>query len=63
MSRTNETRHIQWHVACRCKCRLDAGVCINKRRRNDDKCWCECKTLIDKGVCDIGPIWNPSNYE
>ena len=63
MSRTNETRHIQWHATCKCKFRLDAGVCNNKRRWNDDKCWCECKTLIDKGVCDIGPISNPSNYE
>ena len=23
MSRTNETRHIDWHEACECKCRLD----------------------------------------
>ena len=26
MSRTNETRHIEWHETCRCKCRLDASV-------------------------------------
>ena len=63
MSRTNETKHMQWHATCKCKCRLHAGVCNNKQRWNDDKCRCECKTLIDKGVCDIGPIWNPSNYE
>ena len=23
MSRTNETRHIEWHETCKCKCRLD----------------------------------------
>ena len=32
MSRTNETRHIEWHESCRCKCRLDAIVCNNKQR-------------------------------
>ena len=30
MSRTNETRHIEWHETCKCKCRLDASVCNNK---------------------------------
>ena len=24
VSRTNETRHIDWHETCKCKCRLDA---------------------------------------
>ena len=63
MSRTNETRHIKWHEMCKCKCRLDASVCNNKQRWNDDKCRCECKELIDKGVCDKGCIWNPGNRE
>ena len=53
MSRTNETRHIKWHEACKCECRLDAIVC-NKQRWNKDKCGLECKELIDKGVCDKG---------
>ena len=52
MSRTNETRHIKWHETCKCKCRLDASVCNNKQRWNNDKCQCECKELIDKGICD-----------
>ena len=43
MSRTNETRHIEWHETCKCKCRLDASVCNNKERWNDDKCRCKCK--------------------
>ena len=43
MSRTNETRHIEWFEACRCKCRLDASVCNNKKRWNEDKCRFECK--------------------
>ena len=63
MSRTNETRHIEQHETCKCKCRLDASDCINKQHWNDDKCRCECKELIDKGVCDKGYIWSPSNCE
>ena len=63
MSRTNETGHTEWHETCKCKCRLDASVCNNKQRWNDDKCRCECKELIDKGLCDKGSIWNPSNCE
>ena len=63
MSRTNETRHIEWHETCKCKCRLDGSVCNNEQRQNEDKCRCECKELIDKGVCDKGFIWNPSNCE
>ena len=63
MSRTNETRHIDWHKTCKCKCRLNTSVCNNKQRWNEEKCRCECKELIDKGICDKGFIWNPSNCE
>ena len=63
MSRTNETRFIEWHETCKCKCRLDTIVCNNKQRWNNNKCRCECKELIDKGVFDKGFIWNPSNCE
>ena len=63
MPRTNETRHIKWHETYKCKCRLDASVCNNKQRWNNDKCRCECKELIDKIVCDKGFIWNTSNCE
>ena len=37
MSRTNETRHIEWHEMCKYKCRLDASVCNNKQRWKEDK--------------------------
>ena len=52
MARTNEMtwNDIKWHETCKCKCRLDASVCNNKQRWNNDKCRCECKELIDKGV-------------
>ena len=63
MSRSNETRHIEWHEICECKCRLDASVCNNKQRWNEDKCRWECKELIDKGSCDKGFILNPSNCD
>ena len=61
MSRTNKTWHIKWHKTCKCNCRLDASICNNKQRWNDDKCRGECKELIDKGTCDKGFIWIPSN--
>ena len=61
MSRTNETRHIKCYETCKCKCRLDASVCNNKQRWNNDKCQCEFKELIDKGICNKGYIWNLSN--
>ena len=63
MSRTNETSHIKWHETRKCEFRLNASVCNNKQRWNDDKCRCKCKELIDKGVCDKGYAWNPSNCE
>ena len=63
MPRTNETRHIKWHKTCKCRCRLDASVCNNKQRWNEDKCICECKELIDKRIYDKGFIWNLSNCE
>ena len=63
MSRTNETKFIEWHETCKCEFRFDAIVCNNKQRWNKDKCRCECKDLIDKGVCNKGYAWNPSNCE
>ena len=51
---------IEQHETFKRKCRLDASVCNNKQRWNDDKCRCECKELIDKGVCDKGSLWNLS---
>ena len=62
-SRTNETRHTEWHKRCKCKCRLNGSACNDKQRWNDDKCRCKCKELIDKGLRDRGFIWNPSNCE
>ena len=62
MSFSNQTKHIEWHETCKCKCRLDSSVCRNKQRWNKDKCRCEYREeLIDKERCDKGFIWNPSN--
>ena len=63
ISRTNKTRHIKWHEACKFECRPDVSVCNNKQRWKDDKCRCECKKVIDKGICNKRFIWNPGNYE
>ena len=63
MSFSNQTMNgIEWHETCKCKCRLDAGVCNNKQRWNEDKCRCEGREeLSDKERCDKGFVWNPSN--
>ena len=37
MSRTNETRHIEWHETCKCKHRLNESFCSKKELWNDDK--------------------------
>ena len=63
MSRTNETSHIKWHETRKCEFRLNASVCNNKQRWNDDKCRCKRKELIDKGVCDKEYARNPCNCE
>ena len=43
ISFTNQTKHIEWHKTCKCKCRLDASVCNNKQRWKEGKCRCECR--------------------
>ena len=62
ISFTTQTKHIEWHETCKCKCRLDASVCNNKQRWNEEKCRCECREeLRDQESCDKGFTWNPSN--
>ena len=55
-SRTNETRHTEWHKTCKCGCKFGTNICNNKQRWNSDKCPCEYKELVDKGVSDEGFI-------
>ena len=43
MSRTNDTRHIEWSETCKCKCRLNVEICNNRQRWNKDKFRCKCK--------------------
>ena len=60
-SRSDESRSIKSHEACKCICRLNKIVCNNKQRFNKNKCRSECKKLINKDICDKGYIFNPSN--
>ena len=62
MSKTNETRSIEWYETCKWICRLNEIICNNIERRNEDKYRCQYKELIDKGVYDEEYIFNPSNY-
>ena len=60
MSRSNQTRHIEWYESCKCKSKSDPSVSNNNQRWNNEKCRCECREeLIDKGRFDQGFIWNP----
>ena len=42
MSRTNETRYIEWHETRNCDCKFGENVCNKKQRWNKNKCRCEC---------------------
>ena len=46
MSRTNEMRYVSWHETYAYKCRLDASVCNDRRRWDNDKVRCKCKELF-----------------
>ena len=63
MSKTNETRFIQWHETCKCECKFGANICNSKQRWNKYKCRCECKELLDKRIYNKVFILNPSNCE
>ena len=60
-SRSNESRSIKSHEACKYICRLNKIVCNNKQRFNENKCRSECKKLTNKDICDKGYIFNPGN--
>ena len=32
MTRTNETKFIEWHEKCKCICRLGKIICNNKQK-------------------------------
>ena len=38
MSRTNETRHIEWQETCKCEYKFRGNACNNKQRWNKNKC-------------------------
>ena len=41
MSRTNETRHIEWYETCKCERRIDASAFNNKQRCFINGFWCK----------------------
>ena len=58
MSRTNQTKYVEWHEICKCKWRLDQSIRNNKQRWNKDKYRCEYEELIGNGIYDKGFICN-----
>ena len=61
ISRTMETRHLEWHENCECKCRLDASACDNVGIKiNPDvnvTNWLTMEYVI-KNLCEILAITN-----
>ena len=53
MSRTNETRHIEWHKTCKCRCKCKE--LIGKGMYNKGFIWnpSNCEFECDK-LCDVG---------
>ena len=43
LPKTSETGYVSWHGTCARKCRLEASVCNDRQRWNNDKCKCDCK--------------------
>ena len=42
LMRLNETRNVLWDESCKCVCKLNSSVCINKQIWNSDTCRCDC---------------------
>ena len=63
MSRSNGTKHVEWHETCKCKLILDPSVCNNKQKWNNEKCRWECRELIKIGRRDKGFVWNHSDCD
>ena len=62
MSRTNETRQIEWHETCKCKFRLNDIACNDKGACDKGFIWnpsnCECKYYKS---CDFSEYLNYKN--
>ena len=61
MSRTNETRNIEWRETCKCKCRLDAKVDHSKNVGIKINADMNVKMWLKKTTDMINNLsWNPS---
>ena len=49
MSFSNQTKFIEWHETCKCKCRLDSSDCDTGFIWNPSNCNCECDKSCDMG--------------
>ena len=53
----NETRNVLWHKNCKCMCKLNSSVCINKQIWNGNTCRCDCNEDFTGIInCAIGFI-------
>ena len=63
LMRLNETRNVLWHESCKCVCKLNSSICINKQICNSDTARCDCNEDFAGISCAKGYTWNPSICE
>ena len=63
ISGVNETRFIDQHESCKCKCGLNKSLHNSKQKWNRDECRCQCKDLDDWSSCEKDYMWNPSTCD
>ena len=39
----NESKTLNEHISCKCKCKLESRKCNSNQKWNNHKCWCEYK--------------------
>ena len=60
MTLTNTAKQVEFHVSCKCVCKINSSVSSEKQKLSKGKCRCEC--LINK-KCQNDFVWNYGNRE
>ena len=55
-----ESKTLNRHISCECKCQFDGTKCNSNQWWNSNKCWCECKNYH---ICEEDYLWNPAIWK
>ena len=55
-----ESKTLNRHISCECKCQFDGTKCNANQWWNSNKCWCECKNYH---ICEEDYLWNPAIWK